>query len=241
MPELKLGIKHIIQLIVLIIVISIVVLFFVVLRPLFFSSISEKQAEAIAIKYAAGEYNEDVIIDRVFLHGGFLSYLIDGHFQNEHQTSFRMLVDDDSGRVSDFEFSKDYANMQMLELNNTYADELIAKGYEVPERYVSSYGDAFFVAYSCAESKSCDIHELQVRLPDGSSQDEIGAFGDLYRWQKTLPVRIDSIYVDSPEGEGVSRCLRPDASIGNPDHGQSDQYAWMDFIEQGKCTNRGDK
>ncbi|ASA21179.1 hypothetical protein [Paenibacillus donghaensis] len=58
----------------------------------------------------------------------------------------------------------------------------------------------------------------------------------LYERQKSLPVRIDSIYIETKEGDGISRCLRPDNSYKD----RKKQYSYAEFRQQPECEQTGD-
>lgn len=208
---------------------------------------SDKEAGEIALRYIADEYGEKAVLDDVFLHGGYLGYLVEGHFQDPHETKFKLIVDDDSGQVRDNRMSISYANMRMRALSDLYADELEQKGYTIPEREVSGFTDAYFVAYGCADRMDCAVQELQVELSASGAAETEQAFRELYEWQKTLPERIDSIWVRNPgtDGtdkiygtpEGTSHCLRPDGEGS----ATAEQYGVEEFLTRGQCENPGDK
>ncbi|MBT2293683.1 hypothetical protein J7E73_32245 [Paenibacillus albidus] len=226
-----------IRFILLAIFVFVVVAIFLFVRPFFTALISEEGAAEAAKNYAQAQYGEEVIIDEVFLHGGYLSYLVDGHFKDADHTSFRLLVDDDNGEVKDFEFSKSYANMKLRKQMAEFRGELEAEGYLTPKRMVSVYKNTYVSAYSCADARTCRIQEIQVALPIVNSETEEQAFSFLYEWQKKFPERIDSIFVGNGEGEGVSKCLRPESSYED----RSTQYSYHEFMQQGECVNTGDK
>ncbi|AWB44962.1 hypothetical protein DCC85_12525 [Paenibacillus sp. CAA11] len=199
--------------------------------------VSEQRAEEIAKQYVSTQYREEAVIDEVFLHSGFLGYLVDGHFQDKYQSSFQLIVDHRAGKVSDYKLSYSYTNMKLRLLNDEVKEQLLKKGYQYPEGKGGKKDDTFLIARGCADLNICRIHEVQVALPVESNEDQQAAYKELYEWQKQLPIKIDSISIqNSVTKKAHSRCLRPADFYKS----RENQYTLEEFLNSSKCESAGD-